>query len=68
MLIFLIGTTLVRELKFENDQHKNEQSFILSLLIFFRILYSKEIAPDVEIIKDYLVNLLLGIKVKCQNS
>lgn len=68
MLIFFIGTTLVRELKFENDQHKNEQSFILSLLIFFRILYSKEIAPDVEIIKDYLVNLLLGIKVKCQNS
>lgn len=68
MLIFFIGTTLVRELKFENDQHKNEQSFILSLLIFFRILYSKEIAPDVEIIKDYLVNLLLGIKVKCQKS
>lgn len=62
MLIFFIGTTLVRELKFENDQHKNEQLFILSLLIFFRILYSKEIAADVEI------NLLLGIKVKCQNS
>lgn len=62
MLIFFIGTTLVRELKFENDQHKNEQSFILSLLIFFRILYSKEIAADVEI------KLLLGIKVKCQNS
>ena len=68
MLIFFIGTTLVRELKFENDQHKNEQSFILPLLIFFRILYSKEIAADVEIIKDYLVNLLLGVKVKCQNS